>query len=78
MTSKEALSYLLGEALYNIETSNKVRECYAIIEKELEVLEAIKDLLNDAVLWLEIEHEMVENKEHKKKKQLIKEWLEDD
>ena len=72
MTSKE---YLRRIDERNYLTEREHREFLERLSKDLEILETIKDLLNDGVLWLEMEHEMIESKEHKKKKQLIKEWL---
>lgn len=44
MTSKEALEYLFGLALFNVddEQHKKCREANKIIQKDLEILEIIK------------------------------------
>ena len=75
MTSKEAVDRIKNDIYSKRYSKNKLLK---IIKKHLEILEAIKNLLNDGVLWLEIEHEMVESKLHKKEKQLIKEWLDNE
>lgn len=87
MTSKERIAKTLSLGkdfmIVNAITQNRINEdlldeMLKPIYDDLEVLEIIKDLLNDGVLWLEMEHEMVESELHKKKKQLIKEWIRND
>ena len=85
MTSKEKLEALncawFCEPVYK-EEENKREAIIKELEKDLEILDILKEFLSDGDTgtgWVEINinpnNDKLDSKEHKKKQLLIKEWL---